>query len=95
MTRPLLILALTVAFAMGSSRSHAADGAAAWIAKDVSVTLTVPGQDGVANTRLEVGAIGDARVTVDTREGSSHTKGRIILIAGRWMLTQGFAPTPG
>src|ERR1700722_840817 len=94
MTRPHLILALTVALAMGSSGNHAAD-AAAWVAKDVSVILTVPGQDGAANTRLEIGANGDARVTVDTREGSSHTKGTIILIAGRWMLTQGFAPTPG
>jgi hypothetical protein len=94
MTRPHLILALTVVFAMGSSRGDAAD-AAAWVAKDVSVILTVPGQDGAANTRLEVGANGDARVTVDTREGSSHTMGTIILIAGRWMLTRGFAPTPG
>jgi hypothetical protein len=66
-----------------------------WVAKDVSVLLTVPGQDGAANTRLEVGADGDARITVDIREGKSRTKGTIILLAGRWMLTQGFTPTHG
>jgi len=95
MTRHLLILALMLAFAMGPSRGHTADGGAVWVAKDVSVVLTMPGQDGAANTRLEVGANGDARITVDIREGSSRTKGTIVLIAGRWMLTQGFAPTPG
>jgi hypothetical protein len=93
MTRPISILALTLALATESSWGNTADGG--WVAKDVSVVLTVPGQDGAANTRLEVGADGDARITVDNREGSSRTKGTIILIAGRWMLTQGFAPTPG
>jgi hypothetical protein len=93
MTRQLLILMVSVSFAMESSRG--ADGGPAWVAKDVGVLMTVPGQDGAANTRLEVGANGDARITVDMREGKDHTKGTIVLIAGRWMLTQGFAPTPG
>jgi hypothetical protein len=55
----------------------------------------MPGQDGATNTRLEVGADGDARIAVDIRDGSSRTKGTIILIAGRWMLTRGFLPTLG
>lgn len=94
MIRHLLVLTLTLACAMKSSWGHTADGGAIWVAKDISVVLTVPGQDGAANTRLEVGANGDARITFDIREGHSRTKGTIILIAGRWMLTQGFAPTP-
>jgi hypothetical protein len=89
------ILALTFAFAMAFSTVRAATGGSVWVAKDISVRQTVPGQDGASNTRLEVGANGDARVTFDDREGGTHTKGTIILIAGRWMLTQGFTPTPG
>jgi len=95
MTRHLFILASSLALAIAFSPGHATEGGAIWVVKDVSVALTIPGQDGAANTRLEVGANGDARITVDTREGGSHTKGTIVLIAGRWMLTQGFTPTPG
>ncbi len=88
-------LALTLAFAMVFSPVHAASDGSVWAAKDIRVIQTVPGQDGAANTRLEIGANGDARITVDIRDGSDRTKGTIILIAGRWMLTQGFTPTPG
>lgn len=88
------ILALTCAFAMVLP-GHAASGGSDWVAKDISVIQTVPGQDGAANTHLEVGASGDARITLDIRDGSNRTKGTIILIAGRWMLTQGFTPTRG
>jgi hypothetical protein len=89
------MLVLSVAFATGSSSGNAADGELSWVAKDVSASLTVPGQQGASNTRIEVGANGDARVTFDVLDGGNHTKGTIILIAGRWMLTQGFTPTPG
>jgi hypothetical protein len=95
MIRHLCNLALSLAIAIAFLPGHAAEGGAVWAAKDISVALTVPGQDGAANTRLEMGANGDTRITVDTREGSSHTKGTIVLIAGRWMLTRGFTPTPG
>ena len=91
----LLTLVLAVAFATGASSGNAADAKSAWVVKDVSVSLTAPGQDGASNTRLEVGENGDARVTFDDLEGGNHTKGTIILIAGRWMLTHGFTPTPG
>jgi hypothetical protein len=46
---------------------------------------------GVANTRFEVGPSGDARIAVELRDAGAHIKGTILLIAGRWMLTQGFA----
>ncbi|MDB6086279.1 MAG: hypothetical protein JWN43_4160, partial [Gammaproteobacteria bacterium] len=88
------ILALALAFVM-IAPAHAASERPVWIAKDISVIQTVPGQDDVANTRLEIGANGDTRITVDIRDGSSRTKGTIILIGGRWMLTQGFTPTRG
>jgi hypothetical protein len=73
----------------------AADSPAAWETKNVSIVETVPGQKGSADTRLEVGLNGDARITVDIQDNSNHTKGTILLIAGRWMLTQGFTPEPG
>ena len=93
MTRQLLILVFCVSCAIGTSRG--ADGRPAWVAKDVRVVMTAPGQDGATDTRLEVGVNGDARISIDMREGNDHTTGMIALIAGRWMLTQGFSPTPG
>ena len=73
----------------------AVGSAASWEAKDISVVETVPGQHGAVNTRLEVGSNADARITLDIQGGDSPIKGRILLIAGRWMLTQGFTPKPG
>jgi hypothetical protein len=49
---------------------------------------------GAANTRFEVGPSGDARIAIDLRDATAHIKGAILLIAGRWMLTQGFAAAP-
>src|SRR5579863_4228663 len=89
------IFALTLTFTMVFSPVDAASGGPAWVARDISVIQTEPGQDGSLNTRLEIGANGDARITVDIRDDRSRTKGTIILIGGRWMLTQGFTPTPG
>jgi len=34
-------------------------------------------------------------VSVDTYDDIHHTKGTILLIGGRWMLTQGFSPKAG
>jgi hypothetical protein len=73
----------------------AASTRAGWEAKDIRVVETVPGQKGSAETRLELASNGDARVTVDLSDTDSRTKGTILLIAGRWMLTRGFTPKPG
>jgi len=73
----------------------AATTGAAWEAKDIRVVETVPGQKGSADTRLEMASNGDARVTVALSDDASQTKGTILLIAGRWMLIQGFTPKPG
>jgi hypothetical protein len=61
-----------------------------WTSNDISVSRTVPGQPTSASTHFEVGEKGDARIAVDLRDGSTHTRGTILLIGGRWMLTQGF-----
>ena len=87
----ILALGLSAPLAM----APAANARASWEAKDIRVVETVPGQKGSADTRLEVASNGDARVTVDLSDDSSRTKGTILLIAGRWMLTQGFTPKPG
>lgn len=53
------------------------------------------GDAGAANTRLEVGSNGDARIRIDLDDGRERTQGTIVVLAGRWMLTQGFTPPPG
>jgi hypothetical protein len=78
-----------------ASAAHAVEGSAAWTPNDISVSQTEAVRPGVANTRFEVGPSGDARIAVDLREGAGHMKGTILLIAGRWMLTQGFAGAAG
>ena len=88
------ILAFTLAYIVIPS-VHAENEQRSWVAKDISVVETVPGEDDVADTRVEIGANGDARINLDIRDGNSHTKGTILLIAARWMLTQGFTPTEG
>jgi hypothetical protein len=79
----LLILAAVPAAAR-------AEGSPAWAPNDISVSQTVAGRPGSAGTHFEVGANGDARITVDLRDGSTHTTGTILLVGGRWMLTRGF-----
>jgi hypothetical protein len=70
-----------------------AQATAAWAPNDISVSQTVAGRPGSANTHFEVGANGDARITVNLRDASTHTTGTILLIGGRWMLTRGFTST--
>jgi hypothetical protein len=89
------ISTLALALAAVSVVAPAGGSAAGWGAKDISVVETVPGQKGSADTRLEVGSHGDARITVDMHDGDLRTKGTILLVGGRWMLTQGFTPKPG
>jgi hypothetical protein len=91
--RRLWILAL--ALSLDAAAAWAADERTAWAANDISVIQTVSGQQGNASTRFEIGENGDARVAVSLRDGAMQTDGTILLIAGRWMLTRGFPPTPG
>jgi len=88
---PVLIFLLVLA----PASDYAASRETAWTAKDISVVQTIPGDSGSENSRLEIGTGGDARITFDFRHGGSSTKGTIILVSGRWMLTQGFDPGPG
>ncbi len=72
-----------------------ADPSAAWAPNDISVAQSVPGLPGSASTHFEIGAKGDARIAVDLRDGGRRTTGTILLIGGRWMLTQGFTGAAG
>jgi hypothetical protein len=69
--------------------------ASAWTLTDIGVSLTMPGESSVVKTRLEVGADGDGRVTIDISDGKQRTAGTILLVSGRWMLTQGLKLEPG
>jgi hypothetical protein len=88
----LAILALTL-----TARPTAlpAEGSAAWTPNDISVSRSVAGQPGGASTHFEVGANGDARIVVDLHTEGMRTRGTILLISGRWMLTQGFTGAQG
>lgn len=86
------MLALLIATAPAAAFAAAA---AAWSPDDIHVSRSSPGQPGSAGSRFEIAQNGDARITVERREGSTHATGTIILIGGRWMLTQGFAAAPG
>jgi hypothetical protein len=81
---PALLLA-------GSLGSALAQTTAVWAPNDINVSQSVPERAGSTGSRFEISANGDARIAVDRREGSTHTAGTILLIAGRWMLTQGFS----
>ena len=67
----------------------------AWIAKDVSVDQTFKGEAGHIGSRLQVGADSDAQMFIDIDYNGSLRKGTIVVVAGRWLLTQGFTPEPG
>jgi hypothetical protein len=89
---------LSVALAAGLSTAAlgaaTAEPRAPWSANDINVVETTPGQEATASTHFEVGNNGDARVSVSLHD-AAHTRGTIVLIAGRWLLTQGFPATPG
>ena len=86
------MLALLIATAPAAAVAAAA---AAWSPDDIHVSRSSPGQPGSAGSRFEIARNGDARITIERREGSTHATGSIVLIGGRWMLTQGFAAAPG
>ena len=54
------------------------------------MSRSVPGESGSAGSRFEIAPNGDARIAIDRRVGGAHVTGTILLIGGRWMLTQGF-----
>ena len=87
MMRALLLALILTA----PAAAHMAEGSAGWTPNDISVSQTEAVRPGAANTRFEVGQSGDARIALDLRDAGAHIKGTILLVAGRWMLTQGFA----
>jgi hypothetical protein len=88
----LSMLALLIATAPAAAFAAAA---AAWSPDDIHVSRSIPGEPGSAGSHFEIAQNGDARITIERREASTHATGTIVLIAGRWMLTQGFAAAPG
>lgn len=88
------ILALAAALLIAPVAGRADEPRAAWTANDISVIETASGHGAPVSTRFEIASNGDARITV-TLHDAAHTRGTILLIAGRWMLTQGFSPTSG
>jgi len=88
-------LAMTALLIATTSAAALAASAAAWSPDDIHVSRSTPGQPGSAGSHFEVAQNGDARITIERREGSTHAMGTIVLIGGRWMLTQGFAAAPG
>jgi len=93
LVRRLAILALMSAAAPADAQL--ARASAAWAPNDIRVAQSEPGRPGSASTHFEVAANGDARIAVELRDDGTHTTGTILLIAGRWMLTRGFASKAG
>jgi hypothetical protein len=91
------VIRLSVATFLLAFPPVAAQGEAlpSWAPNDISVSRSEPGQAGIASTHFEVAPDGDARIAIDRRDASTHTTGTILLIGGRWMLTQGFAASAG
>ena len=86
------MLALFIAAAPGTALAQARP---AWAPNDIGVSRSVPGESGSAGSRFEIAPNGDARIAIDRRVGGAHITGTILLIGGRWMLTQGFDTSPG
>ena len=82
---------LTLIPAAVPAGAQLAEGSAAWAPNDIRVSRTEAERPGSTSSHFEVAPNGDARITVELREGGAHTSGTILLIGGRWMLTQGFA----
>jgi len=91
--RRLAILALIVAAA--PAVAELAPASAAWTPNDIHVSQSEPGRAASASSHFEVAPNGDARIAVELRDEGTHTTGTILLIAGRWMLTRGFAAKAG
>jgi hypothetical protein len=79
----------------GTTRIQLMSFEPAWIPKDISVDQTFQGEAGHIGSRLEVGAGSDAQMFIDIDYNGSLKKGTILMLDGRWFLTQGFTPEPG
>jgi hypothetical protein len=81
----------------GSMHARAQDAAdlSPWAMASFDVTQTVPSVSGAETTQLVVTANGDARIAVNVNIGNEHSRGTILLIAGRWMATQGLTLQSG
>ena len=90
--RRLAVLALITAAPTGALL---AAGSAAWTPDDIRVSRTEPGRPGSMSTHFEIAPNGDARIAVELRDDGTRSAGTILLIAGRWMLTQGFTANAG
>jgi hypothetical protein len=77
------------------ARADLAEGSAAWAPNDIRISQSETGRSGSTTAHFEIAANGDARIAVEQRDDGTHTKGTILLIAGRWMLTQGFSARAG
>jgi hypothetical protein len=93
LVRRLAVLALISAATPAGAQPASAP--AAWAPNDIRVAQSEPGRPASASTHFEVAANGDARIAVELRDDGTHTTGTILLIAGRWMLTRGFASKAG
>ncbi len=80
------MLAFLVAATSLQGRAQAAAG---WTPNDIRVSRSVAGEPATLAARFEVAPNGDARVGIERRDGSNRTSGTILLIGGRWMLSQG------
>ncbi len=72
--------------------AHAATG---WTPDDIEVAQSTEGEPPTLTARFEVAPNGDARIAIERRDGGKRTSGTVLLIGGRWMLTQGSIGTPG
>ena len=86
---------LTLISAAAPAAAQLAEGSAAWAPNDIRVLRTEAERPGSTSSHFEVSPNGDARIAVELRDGGAHTSGTILLIGGRWMLTQGFAAKGG
>ena len=94
--RPATAIWMAVAMILAATPAagvRAAD-ADAWSADHVDVTETVDGQAGTVTTRLETATAGDVRISVDLSDGRTHTKGSILLIAGKWLASRDLPQQP-
>jgi hypothetical protein len=92
--RRLMLLALIVAV-VPAAMPALAEGSAAWAPNDIRVLQTETGRAESTSSHFEVAANGDARIAIEQHTGGTHIRGTILLIGGRWMLTQGFAAKAG
>ncbi len=83
----LLVIATAV-----TELAQAANG---WTPDDIKVSQSAAGEPPSLSARFEVAPNGDARIAIEQRDGTRRTGGTVLLIGGRWMLTQGSMSSSG